>query len=101
MPSRVEHSRTADGESLASMFQLLDLCQRGLKILFSTEYADQGLHNFLEIAVQVVGIFSVFPLKRCQHLTFRGFNLCDIERCCASSLRVLGCCHSGPAAENQ
>ena len=101
MPSRIEHSRTSDGEALTSLFQLLDLCQRGLEILFSPEYADQCLHSFLKIAVQVVRIFSVFALKGCQQLTFRVLDLSGIERRCACSLGVLCRCQPGAATEDQ
>src|SRR5437773_486679 len=101
MPSRIEHPRTGDGESLTSLFQLLDFCKRGLKILCSTEYADQSLHNFLKVTVQSVRIFSVFTLKRCQQLTLRVFDLSGIEHGCASTLCVLGRSQSGAATEDQ
>ena len=61
------------------MFQVLDFCERGLEVFLGAEYADQGLHNLLKIAVQGVGIFSVFALKRYQQLTFGVFDLLTLN----------------------
>ena len=83
------------------MFQVLDFCERGLEVFLGAEYADQGLHNLLKIAVQGVGIFSVFALKRYQQLTFGVFDLPGIEGWCAGSLCMLSCCQPGTTAEDQ
>src|SRR5258708_24137125 len=101
MPAGIEQSRTFDAHVLNALLQFLQLLQCTNQIFFVAEDANQILHGFLQIAMDLVRTFTVLALEGSQHLSRAFFDLPGIYGRSLDGLCVFGGGQAGAAAEDE